>query len=79
MLSPIYAHHITLPNMPRAANVLNSYNNHVTSEDQIRLLIVCNAYSEIEFHYYLLAYVYTVYIHSNTCTLAIDRNHISYC
>ena len=48
------------------------------SEDQIRLLIVYNAYSEIEFYYYVLAYVHTVYIHANTCTLAINRDHTSY-
>ena len=49
-----------------------------TSEDQIRLLIVSTSYSEIEFYYYLVSYVHTVHIHSNICTWAIDRNHISY-
>ena len=43
-----------------------------TSENQMRLLIVRNAYSEIEFYYYLVGYVHTVYIH-NSCTLAIER------
>ena len=37
----------------------------VASEDQMRLLIVLNSYSEIGFYYYLVAYVHTVYIHVN--------------
>ena len=40
--------------------------------------MVRNAYSEIEFYYYVLVYVHTVYIHVDTWTLAIDRDHISY-
>ena len=50
----------------------------LSSEDPIGLLIVRNAYSEIELYYYLLVYVHTVYIHMHACTLAIDRDHISY-
>ena len=40
----------------------------LSSEDRIRLLIVSTSYSEIEFYFYVLAYVHTVYIHANTCT-----------
>ena len=36
------------------------------SEDRIRLIIVSTAYSETVFCYYLVAYVHTVYIHTNT-------------
>jgi hypothetical protein len=49
-----------------------------TSEDRSTVLIVCYVYSEIELYYYLLVYVHTAYIHAYICTLAIDRDHISY-
>ena len=50
----------------------------LASEDRFRVLIVCYVYSEIELYYYLLVYVHTAYIHAYICTLAIDRDHISY-
>ena len=55
-----------------------SNTNVATSESRFRVLIVCYVYSQIELYYYLLVYVHTAYIHAYICTLAINRDHISY-
>ena len=49
----------------RPLDVKGAHTLEATSEDRMRVLIVLNSYSEIEFYYYLVAYVHTVYIHAN--------------
>ena len=73
MLGPFFVHPIPILDVTFCVASLMLHQSvidflHSTSEDRLRLLIVCNSYSEIEFYYYLVVYVHTVYIHAHACT-----------